>query len=632
MVRSALLLLFVFVHFHSIGQDFADSIELEELKVYGIPLKEYSVGSKIYKIDSASIAQASQNTVSELISRNSPIYFKNYGQGMLSTVSFRGTSSNHTAVLWNGLNINFPTLGQTDFSLLPVFAFQQIDIQPGSASTLYGSGAIGGSIHLYHEPDWKDKFDIGIQQGISSFSNYFTGFNTEYSKGNFESLTKIYYQTQKNNFPFQQSNGETEEQQNAAIRKYGIIQEVSYKLSSNRYLSFSGWYNFTDRELQPTINNNYNEGQYTVQTDNSLRLTADYHHNTSLGYFNFKLAYLRDFFNYNNSNQYTTQQYISSIGYEKKLFEKIHFTLGAKLNHTRADVEQYESFEYENRVDLYSAVKYQLTDRWKISLIGRQNFNEGYRTPFVPSLGSEISLLSDSTQHLTFRLLAGKSFRLPTLNERFWVSGDPNIRPEQGNNVEGGFDYSVKRSFWEGKTSVTYYAMWMNDWILWQPGVPEWYPSNVKKVNFSGIEWTTDFSVPFSNGSFRAGWSYTYSRAINQTALSEYSRAVGKQLPYSPRHSGVLYSDVSWKRWSLLSGITATGKRFIGDDNVDFLEPFSLVNIGLNRGILLKDKHSFLIGFKINNLLDTQFETYQNRAMPGINYEANIKYNFTIKP
>lgn len=632
MVRSALLLLFVFAHFHSIGQDFADSIELEEVKVYGIPLKEYSVGSKIYKIDSASIAQSSQNNISELISRKSPIYFKNYGQGMLSTVSFRGTSSNHTAVLWNGLNINFPTLGQTDFSLLPVFAFQQVDIQPGSASTLYGSGAIGGSIHLYNEPDWKDKLNIGVQQGVSSFSNYFTGLNAEYSKGNLESNTKLYYQTQENNFPFKKSDGETGEQQNAAIKKHGIIQELNYKLSSNRYVSFSGWYSYTDRELQPTITNNLNPGQYTVQTDNSLRLTADYHHNVALGYFNVKAAYLRDFFNYNNVNEYTTQQYISSLGYENNLFENIHFTIGAKLNHTRADVEQYENFEFENRLDIYSAIKFQLTDRWKVSLIGRQNFNEGYETPFVPSLGSELRLLSDSTQQLMVRLLAGKSFRLPTLNERFWVSGDPNIRPEKGNNVEGGFDYSIKKSFWEGKTSVTYYAMWMDDWILWQPGVPEWYPSNVKKVNFSGIEWTADFSIPFSNGSFQSGWSYTYSRAINQTALSEYSRAVGKQLPYSPRHSGVLYADILWKQWSLSSGLTATGKRYIGDDNVDFLEPFSLVNIGLNKKMLLRNQHSLTIGFKINNLLDTQFETYQNRAMPGINYETNIKYNFTIKP
>src|SRR5690606_5662237 len=98
---------FVLLFSHSLllAQDFSDSVELEEVKIYGIPLKEYAVGSKIYKIDSASVAQGHQQTLSELISRKSPIYFKNYGQGMLSTVSFRGTSSNHTAVLWNGINI-----------------------------------------------------------------------------------------------------------------------------------------------------------------------------------------------------------------------------------------------------------------------------------------------------------------------------------------------------------------------------------------------------------------------------------------------------------------------------------------------------------------------------------------------
>ena len=486
---------------------------------------------------------------------------------------------------------------------------------------------------VYNEPEWRDKFKIGLQQGIGSFSNYFTGFHAAYSKSNLESNSKLYYQTQENDFPFTKQDGETQKQNNAAIKKYGFVQELNYKLASNRYIAFSGWFNFTDRELQPTISNNLNKSQYTVQTDRSLRLSADYHHNGSLGYFKFKLAYLRDFFNYNNVNEYVTQQYISSLNYEKRLSPRISYTLGANLNHTRSDVEQYVDFEYENQLDLYSAFKFRLTDVWAFSLAGRQKFNAGYNAPFVPSLGSELAILTDPAQTLKLRILAGRSYRLPTLNERYWVSGDPNIRPENGYNAEGGLDYSLKKRFWAGKTSLTYYAMWMEDWILWQPGVPEWYPENVKKVNFSGLEWTADFVVPVQNGSIQMGWSYTYSRAINQTALTEYSRSVGKQLPYSPRHSGVYYADFLWKKWRLSSNFSATGKRFTGDDNVDFLEPYALLNIGLDKRIqFIKSKHNILMGFKINNVFDTQFETYQNRAMPGINYEASIKLNFITKP
>ena len=632
LLKPAFLFLCMVYSTVSFGQEYADSIELEEVRIYGIPLSHYSIGSKINKIDSATIAGSLNYSLSELISRKTPIYFKDYGSGMLSTIAFRGTSSNHTAVLWNGLNINQPTHGQSDFSLLPVYAFQQIDIQPGPASTLYGSGAVGGSIHLYHKPDWKDHSEISLNQGIGSYSRYFTGLSTHFSNQNFESLTKIYIQNQENDFPFLKSSGERERQQNAFVKKYGLVQEFNYRLASNQYLSFSGWYNYTDREIQPTKNNNLNEAQYTDQVDNSLRLSADYHHNSKAGYFNVKLAYLRDFLNYNNVSDYLTEQYISSISYEKSFNKRISYTVGAKFNHTRADVAQYHDFSSENRFDIYSALKYQVLKTWKISVSARKSIVEGYKAPLVPSLGSEVTIVSNYRHSLELRALAGKSFRLPTLNERFWISGDPEIRPEKGYNLETGLDYSFKKPTWKAHSSLTYYAMWIDDWILWQPGVPEWYPENIKEVRFTGIEWSADISVPYSGGKLVAGGSYALSRAINQTALSEYSKAVGKQLPYSPKHSGVFYTDFLWKTWQASIGLSATGKRYTGDDNVDYLNPYALLNVGLNKQINLKENALLIIAVKANNLLDTRFETYQNRAMPGINYEASLKLNWSKKP
>ena len=57
---------------------------------------------------------------------------------MLSTISFRGTGAGHTSVIWNGVNINQPTIGQTDFSLFPVFAFDDIRIFYGASSSIFG--------------------------------------------------------------------------------------------------------------------------------------------------------------------------------------------------------------------------------------------------------------------------------------------------------------------------------------------------------------------------------------------------------------------------------------------------------------------------------------------------------------
>ncbi|MCY0536351.1 TonB-dependent receptor plug domain-containing protein, partial [Klebsiella pneumoniae] len=77
--------------------------------------------------------------------------------GQLTTLSFRGTSANHTALLWNGININAPTVGQTDYSTVPLLGFDEMAIQYGSAASCVGTDAIGGSILLGSAPRWKQK-------------------------------------------------------------------------------------------------------------------------------------------------------------------------------------------------------------------------------------------------------------------------------------------------------------------------------------------------------------------------------------------------------------------------------------------------------------------------------------------
>ena len=65
---------------------------------------------------------------------------------MLSSISFRGTGASHTAVLWNGINVNQPTIGQSDFSLFPVLAFNKVKVVYGSSSSKFGADVPSGSM------------------------------------------------------------------------------------------------------------------------------------------------------------------------------------------------------------------------------------------------------------------------------------------------------------------------------------------------------------------------------------------------------------------------------------------------------------------------------------------------------
>ena len=91
-------------------------LNLPEISIYAErPIKE--IGVQQTKMDSIVLKENIALSVADVLTFNSSIFVKNYGRATLSTVSFRGTSASHTQVSWNGMKINNPMLGMTDFSI-----------------------------------------------------------------------------------------------------------------------------------------------------------------------------------------------------------------------------------------------------------------------------------------------------------------------------------------------------------------------------------------------------------------------------------------------------------------------------------------------------------------------------------
>ncbi|MEW6331449.1 MAG: TonB-dependent receptor [Pseudomonadota bacterium] len=70
--------------------------------------------------------------------------------GAQTSLFTRGTNSNHTLVLLNGIDISDPSTpnGAYDFAHLDLSNIERIEIVRGPQSTLYGSGAVGGVINI----------------------------------------------------------------------------------------------------------------------------------------------------------------------------------------------------------------------------------------------------------------------------------------------------------------------------------------------------------------------------------------------------------------------------------------------------------------------------------------------------
>jgi vitamin B12 transporter len=145
------------------------------LNAFSLSISKVNDFSKGYSaiLISDSLVNRNIRSLTDILKFNSFIYFKENGLGMVSSPSFRGTSASHTAVIWNGININSQLNGQVDFNAISANSYDNITVRSGGGSVLFGSGAIGGSIHL------DNLIQFSKQEKHKLLANY-GSFNTQH--------------------------------------------------------------------------------------------------------------------------------------------------------------------------------------------------------------------------------------------------------------------------------------------------------------------------------------------------------------------------------------------------------------------------------------------------------------------
>jgi TonB-dependent vitamin B12 receptor len=95
------------------------------------------------------IESSQSDTVADLLRRLPGVTVMQQGDpGKLATVFTRGTESDQTLVLLDGVRLNSPYFGGYDWSQLPATGLERIEMVRGPYSALYGAEAIGGVVNL----------------------------------------------------------------------------------------------------------------------------------------------------------------------------------------------------------------------------------------------------------------------------------------------------------------------------------------------------------------------------------------------------------------------------------------------------------------------------------------------------
>lgn len=598
-----------------------DSVVLRTVMIYGLPEAKYLSGSRISALDSTLANVYQSNHLGELLSFQFPIYFRNYGSGMLSGISMRGTSPQHTAVLWNGININSFSLGQSDFSILPAAAFDQVSVHEGAGSSRFGSGAFGGTILLGSNSE--DTPLLSLQQEIGSFGRFFSSAKGTLRKNKLALSTSLYRLQSNNDFPVHSTG---ERQQHAAYLQQGFLQHIRYDFTNAKSLQLDYWFHDTDREIQPTIGNVNNQNE---QQDQNNRVSISYKQNNRLGLLKGGVGFVNDEIVYNGSES-DVLRWVAFANHQYSFANQWNIQSGVDWNHIIGKIKEYGHDVVEDRVDVSLSTQRSWT-RLSFSANIRQPFITGIQAPLLPYIGADLKILNSTNQTLAWSVNASKNFRAPTLNDRYWQDlGREDLLPETSYSVESGFNWEYTLF----KVDATVFYQLVDQWILWSPGNDGIYrPGNIKKVEAKGIEASTE--LRWSTGSFSQclKGSYQYTRSITKEASPAEAASIGKQLIYTPIHTGSVALITHYKKWSANIFSQYASKRFTEVSNTDLyaLDPYFLTDVSFAR-VFKKSQHDFIIQFLVKNILDIEYQQYSAHAMPGRNYNFSVHYQLNYKP
>ncbi|MBQ0767859.1 MAG: TonB-dependent receptor plug domain-containing protein, partial [Bizionia sp.] len=285
------LVLFLSVFYVGFSQSPLDSIQsLDEVVLSDVKLKQYAPGFKI-EILNDSVLKNNSSSLTGLLAFNSNIYFKENGLGMVSSPSFRGTNASQTAVIWNGIPINSQLNGQTDFNTINTNNYNDIAIRSGGGSVQYGSGAIGGSIHLNNTLKFKSHFETTVRLGYGSFNTKNGSVSSSFGNDRWSANVGVAYLDSENDYKYL---GTSKKNVNGAFNNLDFNVNLGYFISDNTILKLYQQSFKSDREFSGTI---ATPGQ-SLYEDENYRTLLEWSHLAKSFNYQVKVAHLQENFKY----------------------------------------------------------------------------------------------------------------------------------------------------------------------------------------------------------------------------------------------------------------------------------------------------------------------------------------------
>ncbi len=569
----------------------------------------------------------SAQSLAEILSRNSASFIRQYSPGTLASPSIRGTGAAHTALIWNGLNLQSAMNGQLDLSLIPAQLFDQFTLQKGASAASWGSGAIGGAITL-NSDEPTNHFRLTQNSGSWGFKQSALDIGLKRKSIGFR--VRVFETTALNNFRFQNDAlflSPIQRQTNAAQFMKGLMQDIFVETGKHSYFQLAFWGQYSKRHIPPIQTIPF---AVAHQIDRTNRLNASWKRSVERwdilirgGFFQEEIGFKDSLSQIDSRNNSKTSIIESEFG--KSLFnQRIRIQVGGNASVSMAKSQGLGSqWKQQNRKSIFASFRSEFLKKRLENLIQiRQEWYNNHAVPFIPSFSSSFNLV----KNIKIRGQLARTFRLPTLNDLYWQpGGNSDLLPEHGLAMEAGFQYLKENESFSFLGKAGIFSTRVKNWILWVPGLTYWKPENIQQVFSRGEEIVISLSIKRNKTDvLRVSSSLQY---VNSSVEKSNSISQNRQLIYVPKFTwnGNVFIQLPFAQLDISS--TYTGLRYTTSDNASYLPAFWVFNVTLSKEIAFY-KHTASIYFQVNNMFNSRYQVIAWRPMPLRSIMAGISFSF----
>ncbi len=596
----------------------------------------------VYVIDKDEIQKQGANSAAEVL-RGLPGFAINdvgYGADIHTGTFYRGQSINQSVFLLNGrpINSNINTYhGNTDLNSIPVESIERVELSSGTASTLYGSEAVGGVVNIItKQGEGPPRFSGLVQYGSFDESNYRTNyggalgsvkFNLGYEKYDAENNYRVPVGAVNRDANGRFFNGDT-----STSNYFGnITLDVNSKntisfdtniISSRRGLTYFGFPLQRDRLDHDVFNTGLSwKSQLGNSKDSILNAT---------------IGYAQDYFStYGPSGTTSSRQAsLNSQGLTARVEHQWQFNqnnllrwgLDLKNSNLEGDVlsnvPNRISFNgNENRDRFQTAIfalnTWNLTKNFQADLGLRQNFNSEFGSYLNPSVGLKYA----PSSNIAVRGSWASVQRNPGIDQLYvydtvhgWLP-NPDLKPETGSSWTAGLDVKLSNNL---TGQFTYFASSLDNRLAVIGG--QW--TNIGLVNTNGLEAAFRLRIAREWSTFL---NYTYTDARIESGIEK-----GLQLstvPYSVAQMGIGYESNGWQL-NLIASYNSGSRRALfnlpGQSTTDFSPSW----LNLDLGGRIPITRNLGLNVFVENLAGVEYEKVNRVYQPGRTFRIGVSSSF----